>query len=149
MEALSALWTFPAIILAAMLITWAAECGQFFISQGLALAVLAFTGIMAVGPARLVAAAHSLAAAWRAWRKRRAETAAAAAAVREERESLQQEQAKRAVKEPASQIFQVFADGHSRGQVVVGFRGGQVVVGFRRGQVVGARFLFGRGLLNR
>ncbi len=42
MEALSALWTFPAIVLAAMLITWAAECGQFFISQGLALAVLAW-----------------------------------------------------------------------------------------------------------
>ena len=42
MGALSALWTFPAIILAAMLITWAAECGQFFISQGLALAVLAW-----------------------------------------------------------------------------------------------------------
>ena len=42
MEALSALWTFPAIVLAAMLITWGAECGQFFISQGLALAVLAW-----------------------------------------------------------------------------------------------------------
>lgn len=42
MEVLSALWTFPAIVLAAMLIAWAAECGQFFISQGLALAVLAW-----------------------------------------------------------------------------------------------------------
>lgn len=42
MEALSSLWTFPAIILAAMLIAWAAECGQFYISQGLALAVLAW-----------------------------------------------------------------------------------------------------------
>ncbi|HNX80752.1 MAG TPA: hypothetical protein PKL77_01215 [Candidatus Omnitrophota bacterium] len=42
MEALAALWTFPAIVLAAMLIAWAAECGQFFISQGLALAVLAW-----------------------------------------------------------------------------------------------------------
>jgi len=42
MEALSALWTFPAIILAAMLIAWSAECGQFFISQGLALAILAW-----------------------------------------------------------------------------------------------------------
>jgi len=42
METCSALWTFPAIVLAAMLITWAAECGQFFISQGLALAVLAW-----------------------------------------------------------------------------------------------------------
>ena len=42
MTALSALWTFPAVILAAMLITWAAECGQFFIAQGLALAILAW-----------------------------------------------------------------------------------------------------------
>ena len=42
MEALNALWTFPAIVLAAMLIAWSAECGQFFISQGLALAVLAW-----------------------------------------------------------------------------------------------------------
>jgi cation:H+ antiporter len=42
MEVLSSLWTFPAIVLAAMLIAWGAECGQFFISQGLALAVLAW-----------------------------------------------------------------------------------------------------------
>ena len=42
MNSFSALWTFPAIVLAAMLIAWAAECGQFFISQGLALAVLAW-----------------------------------------------------------------------------------------------------------
>ena len=42
MDALSALWTFPAIVLAAILIAWSAECGQFFISQGLALAVLAW-----------------------------------------------------------------------------------------------------------
>ena len=42
MTIFSALWTFPAIILAAMLIAWAAECGQFFISQGLALALLAW-----------------------------------------------------------------------------------------------------------
>jgi cation:H+ antiporter len=42
MDVLSALWTFPAIVGAAMLIAWAAECGQFFISQGLALAVLAW-----------------------------------------------------------------------------------------------------------
>ncbi len=42
MEALHTLWTFPLIILAAMLIAWGAECGQFFISQGLALAVLAW-----------------------------------------------------------------------------------------------------------
>src|SRR3989338_9001677 len=37
-----ACWTFPAIILAAMLIAWAAEGGQFYISQGLALGVLAW-----------------------------------------------------------------------------------------------------------
>ena len=42
MEVFSALWTFPALVLAALLITWAAECGQFFISQGLALALLAW-----------------------------------------------------------------------------------------------------------
>ena len=42
MESLHALWTFPAIIFAAMIIAWAAECGQFYISQGLALAVLAW-----------------------------------------------------------------------------------------------------------
>ena len=42
MEAIHALWTFPAIIFAALLIAWAAECGQFYISQGLALAVLAW-----------------------------------------------------------------------------------------------------------
>src|SRR3989338_9031771 len=42
MDAIHMFWTFPAIILAAMLIAWATECGQFYISQGLALAVLAW-----------------------------------------------------------------------------------------------------------
>src|SRR5690242_6857970 len=42
MEAFHALWTFPAIVFASLLIAWAAECGQFYISQGLALAVLAW-----------------------------------------------------------------------------------------------------------
>src|SRR3989338_8582275 len=42
MEAIHTLWTFPMIILAAMLIAWAAECGQFYVSQGLALALLAW-----------------------------------------------------------------------------------------------------------
>ena len=42
MEALYSLWTFPAIVFAALLIAWGAECGQFYISQGLALAVLAW-----------------------------------------------------------------------------------------------------------
>lgn len=42
MEAFLSLWTFPVIILAAFLIAWGAECGQFYVSQGLALAVLAW-----------------------------------------------------------------------------------------------------------
>src|SRR3989338_3004165 len=42
MDAIHMFWTSPAIILAAMLIAWATECGQFYISQGLALAVLAW-----------------------------------------------------------------------------------------------------------
>lgn len=42
METLFSLWTFPIIILAAFLIAWGAECSQFYISQGLALAVLAW-----------------------------------------------------------------------------------------------------------
>ena len=42
MQLIYALWTFPAIVFAAILIAWAAECGQFYISQGLALAFLAW-----------------------------------------------------------------------------------------------------------
>jgi cation:H+ antiporter len=38
----SLLWTAPCILLAAMLITWAAESAQFFIAQGFALAILAW-----------------------------------------------------------------------------------------------------------
>ena len=38
----SILWTAPSILLAAMLITWAAESAQFFIAQGFALAILAW-----------------------------------------------------------------------------------------------------------
>ena len=60
MEAFSAIWTFPAIVLAAMLIAWAAECGQFFISQGLALAVLAWVQTL---PEFAVEAVIALAAA--------------------------------------------------------------------------------------
>lgn len=41
-QAWHALWTFPTIIFAALIIAWAAEVGQFYISQGLALAVLAW-----------------------------------------------------------------------------------------------------------
>ena len=35
-------WTAPAILLAAMLIAWAAESAQFFVAQGFALAILAW-----------------------------------------------------------------------------------------------------------
>lgn len=38
----TALWTTPAILFAAMMIAWAAESAQFFISQGFALAILAW-----------------------------------------------------------------------------------------------------------
>src|SRR3989338_4735963 len=42
MDAWHALWTFPAVILAAMMIAWGAECAQFFVSQAMALAVLSW-----------------------------------------------------------------------------------------------------------
>ena len=38
----TAMWTTPAVLLAAMLIAWAAESAQFFIAQGFALAILAW-----------------------------------------------------------------------------------------------------------
>ncbi len=41
-KALSAVWTFPSIIFSAVVIGWAAEAAQFLISQGLALAILAW-----------------------------------------------------------------------------------------------------------
>jgi cation:H+ antiporter len=40
--ALHAVWTFPAIVGGAFMIAWAAESAQFFISQGLSLAILAW-----------------------------------------------------------------------------------------------------------
>src|SRR4051812_36405092 len=40
--AASAAWTFPSVLGSAMLIAWGAEAAQFLISQGLALAVLAW-----------------------------------------------------------------------------------------------------------
>lgn len=40
-KAWAALYTFPSIILSAFMISWAAEAAQFFMSQGLALAILA------------------------------------------------------------------------------------------------------------
>jgi Ca2+/Na+ antiporter len=42
----TALWATPAILLAAMLIAWAAESAQFFIAQGFALAILAWLQTM-------------------------------------------------------------------------------------------------------
>src|SRR5260370_28974727 len=41
-SALSALWTFPSIIFSAFVIAWGAEAAQFLMSQGLALAILAW-----------------------------------------------------------------------------------------------------------
>lgn len=38
----AAAWTFPSVLVSAMLIAWAAEAAQFLISQGLALALLAW-----------------------------------------------------------------------------------------------------------
>jgi len=38
----SALWTFPSMLGASMLIAWGAECAQFVVSQGMALAILAW-----------------------------------------------------------------------------------------------------------
>ncbi len=38
----SALWTFPSILISAFVIAWGAEAAQFLISQGLALAILAW-----------------------------------------------------------------------------------------------------------
>src|SRR5215471_9617072 len=38
----SALWTFPAVLGSAIIIAWAAEAAQFLVSQGLALAILAW-----------------------------------------------------------------------------------------------------------
>lgn len=41
-SAWSALWTFPSILVSAFVIAWGAEAAQFLISQGLALAILAW-----------------------------------------------------------------------------------------------------------
>ncbi len=42
----SALWTFPSMLLSAFLVAWGAEAAQFLVSQGLALAVLAWLQTM-------------------------------------------------------------------------------------------------------
>src|SRR5438105_14820539 len=41
-SSLSAIWTFPCILFSAFAIAWGAEAAQFLISQGLALAILAW-----------------------------------------------------------------------------------------------------------
>jgi cation:H+ antiporter len=41
-SAWSALWTFPSILVSSFLVAWGAEAAQFLISQGLALAILAW-----------------------------------------------------------------------------------------------------------
>src|SRR5438067_2786830 len=43
---LSALWTFPSILFSSFVIAWAAEAAQFLMSQGLALAILAWLPTM-------------------------------------------------------------------------------------------------------
>ena len=58
----------------------------------LALAVLLFTGIMAVGPANLSALARGTMQTWRAWQQQRAEAAERNAVAREERDRLRAEQ---------------------------------------------------------
>jgi len=41
-RALSAVWTFPGVLMASFIIGWGAEAAQFLVSQGLALAMLAW-----------------------------------------------------------------------------------------------------------
>lgn len=41
-SAINALWTFPSILTSSLMIAWAAESAQFFLSQGLSLAILAW-----------------------------------------------------------------------------------------------------------
>ncbi len=41
-KALAATWTFPTVVFTALLIAWAAEAAQFLVSQGMALALLAW-----------------------------------------------------------------------------------------------------------
>ena len=43
---LSALWTFPTVLFSAIMIAWGAEVGQFIVSQGMSLAVLAWLQVL-------------------------------------------------------------------------------------------------------
>ncbi len=42
----SAFWTFPSVLLSAFIVAWGAESAQFYVSQGLALAVLAWVQVL-------------------------------------------------------------------------------------------------------
>src|SRR5690242_6039339 len=44
--AMSAVWTFPTILSSSFIVAWAAEAAQFYISQGLALALLAWVQVL-------------------------------------------------------------------------------------------------------
>lgn len=44
--AASALWTFPTILSSSFIVAWAAEAAQFYMSQGLALAILAWVQVL-------------------------------------------------------------------------------------------------------
>lgn len=44
--AISAIWTFPTILFSSFVVAWGAECAQFYISQGLALALLAWIQVL-------------------------------------------------------------------------------------------------------
>ena len=42
----SALWTFPTVLIAAIMVAWGAEVGQFIVSQGMSLAILAWLQVL-------------------------------------------------------------------------------------------------------
>src|SRR2546422_9707839 len=44
--ALQAIWTFPSILGSAFVVAWGAEAAQFYVSQGLALALLAWIQVL-------------------------------------------------------------------------------------------------------
>ena len=44
--ALQAIWTFPSILASAFVVAWGAEAAQFYVSQGLALAILAWIQVL-------------------------------------------------------------------------------------------------------
>jgi len=44
--ALQAMWTFPSVVASAFIVAWGAEAAQFYVSQGLALALLAWIQVL-------------------------------------------------------------------------------------------------------